>query len=151
MKYILILCTGNSCRSQMAEAFARWAFSEEVEVFSAGIEKHGLNPFMLRVMKEAGFGMEGHFSKTVEELPAVEWDAVVTVCGHAAENCPYLPARRHVHLPFDDPPALSRGIADEEEVLAVYRRVRDEIAAAMAKPGVWLPGWDECGSGEALL
>lgn len=125
----------------MAEAYARQAFPEGVEVFSAGIEKHGLNPFMLRVMREAGFGMKGHFSKTVEELPAVEWDAVVTVCGHAAESCPCLPARRRVHLPFDDPPALVRGIEDEEEVLAVYRRVRDGIAEAMACSEAWLPGW----------
>lgn len=151
MKYLLILCTGNSCRSQMAEAFAKRALPEEVEVWSAGIEKHGLNPFMLRVMEETGCDMQGHFSKTVEELPAVEWDAVVTVCGHAAENCPYLAARRHVHLPFGDPPALSRGLEGEAEVLAVYRRVRDEIAAAMADPGVWMPGWREDGSGEPPL
>ncbi len=130
----------------MAEAFARRFFSEGVEVFSAGIEKHGLNPFMLRVMKEAGYDMQGHFSKTVEELPSVEWDAVVTVCGHAAENCPYLPARRNVHLPFDDPPALSRGLKDESEVLDVYRRVRDEIEAAMAGADTWLPGFGERGS-----
>lgn len=135
----------------MAEAFARRAFPEDVEVFSAGIEKHGMNPFMLRVMKEAGFEMQGHFSKTVGELPAVEWDAVVTVCGHAADHCPYLPARRHVHLPFDDPPALSRGLEEEEEVLAVYRRVREEIASAMAGSEAWLPGWREGGSGEPPL
>ena len=151
MKHLLILCTGNSCRSQMAEAFARRVLPADVAVYSAGIEKHGLNPFMLRVMEEAGCDMQGHFSKTVDELPAVPWDAVVTVCGHAAENCPYLEAKRHVHLPFDDPPALSRGMQDEAEVLAVYRRVRDEIAAAMAGYEAWLPDFVEGGSAAGSL
>lgn len=131
MKNILILCTGNSCRSQMAEAFARRHFSKEVHVYSAGIEKHGLNPIMLQVMAECGFDMSFHYSKTVEELPETEWDTVVTVCSHAEENCPYLPARQHLHIPFEDPPALEKKLSSEEEILSVYRRVRDEINASM--------------------
>lgn len=128
---ILFLCTGNSCRSQMAEAFAKRVLPPDARVYSAGIEKHGLNPYMLRVMEEAGYSMRGHFSKTVDELPSVEWNMVVTVCSHAAENCPFLPARKNLPLPFDDPPALAKGLEQEEEILDVYRRVRDEIRAAM--------------------
>lgn len=82
---------------------------------------------MLRVMGEAGVEMRGHCSKTVDELPSLEWDLVVSVCSHAAENCPFLPARKHVHLPFGDPPALAKGMTREEDILEVYRSVRDEI------------------------
>lgn len=127
MKNILFLCTGNSCRSQMAEAFANVLPGDRYSVFSAGIEKHGLNPMMLRVMDEIDMDMSDHRSKTVEELPVKEWFMVVTVCSHAEENCPFLPALHHVHLPFDDPPALCRTLSGEEEILPVYRRVRDEI------------------------
>ena len=127
MKNILFLCTGNSCRSQMAEAFAKSLLNDPSCVFSAGIEKHGLNPMMSKVMNEIEVDMSSHSSKTVEELPEKEWFMVVTVCSHAEENCPFLPALHHVHLPFDDPPSLSRGLIDEEEILAIYRRVRDEI------------------------
>lgn len=128
---ILFLCTGNSCRSQMAEAFARSTLPSNAKVYSAGIEKHGINPFMLRVMGEAGFAMKEHFSKTVEELPSLEWDLVVSVCSHASENCPFLPARKQAHLPFGDPPALAKGITQEEDILEVYRSVRDQIRIAL--------------------
>lgn len=132
MKNILFLCTGNSCRSQMAEAFAKVLPGDRYSVFSAGIEKHGLNPMMLRVMDEVGMDMSDHRSKTVEELPVKEWFMVVTVCSHAEENCPFLPAQHHVHLPFDDPPAFCRALSDEEEILSVYSRVRDEIKNGVA-------------------
>lgn len=131
MRSLLFICTGNSCRSQMAEAWARRVLPEGWRVYSAGVEKHGLNPMMLRVMEEAGVDMAAHVSKTISELPAAEvWSVVVTVCGHAAAQCPYFPAAAVQHMPFDDPPALAAGLP-EVEALAVYRRVRDEIRAAV--------------------
>ena len=131
MKSIIFLCTGNSCRSQMAEAFARMYFPGHWYIASAGIEKHGLNPFMLRVMEEDGVEMKGHSSKIVSDLPAREWDMVITVCSHAEKNCPFLAAHRHLHLPFPDPPALAKDMKDEEEILNVYRNVRDQIRIAI--------------------
>ena len=127
---ILFLCTGNSCRSQMAEGFARALKSDSVEAWSAGVERHGLNPRAVAVMAEAGVDISGHKSKLVEELPTQEFDWVVTLCGHASENCPFFPGKvRRLHKGFDDPPALAAGAASEEEALAPYRRVRDEIRA----------------------
>lgn len=123
---ILFLCTGNSCRSQMAEAFARKYFPE-AEVYSAGIERHGLNPQMLAVMRERGFPMTEHFSKTIEALPDLSWDLLVTVCGNAEKSCPSLPAKRKIHVPFDDPPTLAKAAEAGTDVLPFYRRVRDEI------------------------
>lgn len=125
---ILFLCTGNSCRSQMAEGWARHLKKGEFTAFSAGIERHGLNPYAMRVMEEVGVDMSGHASKTVGELPVSDFDVVVTLCGHANETCPFFPGKvRRVHRGFDDPPSLCAGVEDENEILAVYRRVRDEI------------------------
>jgi len=125
---ILFLCTGNSCRSQMAEGWAKHLKKGEIEASSAGIERHGMNPFAVKVMQEAGVDMSGHFSKTLDDLPNLEFDAVVTLCGHAKETCPFFPgAARRVHQGFDDPPSICSGMTDENEILAVYRRVRDEI------------------------
>ncbi len=125
---VLFLCTGNSCRSQMAEGWARALKGDVIEPYSAGIEKHGMNPHAVKVMAEAGVDISKHFSKTPEELGEVGFDYVVTVCGHADENCPVFPAgTRVVHAGFEDPPRLTRHLADGEEKLAVYRRVRDEI------------------------
>lgn len=125
---ILFLCTGNSCRSQMAEGFARALAGDRVEAHSAGIEKHGMNPLAVKAMAEAGVDITGQHSKTVDELEPGEFDYVVTLCGHAGENCPFFPARtRVVHVGFDDPPALAKGAANDEEAMAHYRRVRDEI------------------------
>lgn len=115
----------------MAEAFARSTLPSNAKIYSAGIEKHGINPFMQRVMEEAGFTMKEHFSKTVDELPPLEWDLVVSVCSHAAENCPFLPARKQAHLPFGDPPALTKGLEKEADILNIYRSVRDEIRRAL--------------------
>ncbi|OIQ52331.1 Arsenate-mycothiol transferase ArsC2 [Pseudodesulfovibrio hydrargyri] len=128
---ILFLCTGNSCRSQMAEGWAKALKADEFTAWSAGVETHGLNPLAVQVMAEAGVDISGHSSKLTNDLPVdVDFDYVVTVCGHANENCPYFPARtKVVHVGFDDPPALVKTLTDEAEILAVYRRVRDEIKA----------------------
>jgi arsenate reductase (thioredoxin) len=125
---ILFLCTGNSCRSQMAEGWARALKSEVIDACSAGIEKHGLNPHAVKVMAEAGVDISRHSCKTPAELGPVEFDYVVTVCGHADEHCPVFPARtKVVHVGFEDPPRLTKHLPDGEEKLAVYRRVRDEL------------------------
>ncbi|MBU1003407.1 MAG: arsenate reductase ArsC [Proteobacteria bacterium] len=125
---ILFLCTGNSCRSQMAEGWARHLKADSFEAYSAGVVRHGLNPLAVKAMAEAGVDISGQRSKTVDELPVAGFDVVITLCGHANENCPFFPGRTHrVHVGFDDPPALAQGAASEEEALIHYRRVRDEI------------------------
>lgn len=127
---VLFLCTGNSCRSQMAEGWARALKGDVIEAYSAGIETHGLNPNAVKVMAEAGVDISGHTSKNVETLLEVPFDYVVTVCGHAHETCPMFPGKaKVVHVGFDDPPALARQIEGEEAKLACYRRVRDDIRA----------------------
>jgi arsenate reductase len=127
---ILFLCTGNSCRSQMAEGWGRHLKGERIEFFSAGIETHGLNPNAVKVMAEAGVDISGHRSQHIDEFKEVPLDYVITVCGHADENCPIFPGRtKVVHHGFDDPPKLAREAATEEEGLNHYRRVRDEIRA----------------------
>lgn len=128
MTRVLFLCTGNSCRSQMAEGFARTLRSNDMEAYSAGIEKHGLNPLAVKAMAEAGVDISGYSSKTVDELPIMDFDYVITLCGHAGENCPFFPGKvQRIHAGFDDPPALAKDARSEEEALAHYRRVRDEI------------------------
>ena len=125
---ILFLCTGNSCRSQMAEGLCRRLRGDVVEAFSAGIETHGLNPNAVKVMQEIGIDISGHHSKTVSDLGEQQFDYVITVCGHANETCPYFPAvTRVIHKGFDDPPVLAATSPDEETALGHYRRVRDEI------------------------
>jgi len=125
---VLFLCSGNSCRSQMAEGLCRHLKCDPIEAFSAGIEKRGLDPRAVAVMREIGVDIASQRSKTVAELGAIEFDYVVTVCGHAHETCPYFPAKTAViHRGFDDPPQLAAGAHSEEEALAHYRRVRDEI------------------------
>ena len=127
---VLFLCTGNSCRSQMAEGWTRYLKSDCVEVCSAGIETHGLNPVAVKVMAEAGVDISGQASQLAAEFEAVDFDVVVTVCGHAHEHCPVFPGNtRVVHVGFDDPPKLAMEANNEEEVLECYRRVRDEIRA----------------------
>jgi len=125
---LLFLCTGNSCRSQMAEGWARHLKSDVIEPYSAGIEKHGLNPNAVRVMQEAGVDISQHFSKTLDDLTHVEFDFVVTVCGHAHETCPLFPRNATiVHFGFEDPPKLAKLESDPEKAIAHYRRVRDQI------------------------
>ena len=127
---VLFLCTGNSCRSQMAEGWARKLKGDCVEPYSAGIETHGLDPRAVQVMAEAGVDISAHKSKKVAEVMDVPFDYVVTVCGHANETCPIFPGQAMVvHVPFDDPPKLAAGAKTEEEALSHYRRVRDEIKA----------------------
>jgi arsenate reductase (thioredoxin) len=126
-KTIMFLCTGNSCRSQMAEGWARKYWGEEFDVYSAGTKKHGMNERAMKVMTEAGVDISSHYSKTTDDLPKVNFDYVVTVCDHAHENCPYFPGTKVVHVGFQDPPALTKEMQDDEAILAVYRRVRDEI------------------------
>ena len=127
---ILFLCIGNSCRSQMAEGWARHLKPDVIEAASAGIETHGLNPLAVRAMAETGVDISHHRSKSVDELRHEPWDVVVTVCGHANETCPVFPGRvKRVHVGFDDPPQLARDARTEEEAMTHYRRVRDEIRA----------------------
>ena len=120
---VLFLCTGNSCRSQMAEGFAR-AMGEEA--CSAGTQPKGLDLRAVRVMREVGIDISGHASKRVEEV-AGSFDLVVTVCDRAHEACPVFAGARVEHRSFDDPPRLAAGAGSEEEALGHYRRVRDEI------------------------
>lgn len=128
-KKVLFLCTGNSCRSQMAEGWAKALKSETIEAYSAGVAPQGMNANAVRVMAEAGVDLSGHSSKHVNDIP-VEFDLVYTVCGHANETCPVFPGKTKViHRGFDDPPALAREAKTEEEKLSHYRRVRDEIRA----------------------
>jgi arsenate reductase (thioredoxin) len=128
-KNLMFLCTGNSCRSQMAEGFARKYWADEFNVYSAGTKKHGMNTRAMQVMKEVGVDLSTHYSKTTDELPKVTFDFVVTVCDSAKESCPFFPGGKIIHAPFQDPPALTRDMTNEEEILKIYRRVRDEIEA----------------------
>ena len=125
---VLFLCTGNSCRSQMAEGWARHLKGDVIYAYSAGIEAHGLNPLAVKVMTESGVDILSHRSKHVDELKKIEFDYVVTVCDNAHESCPIFPGRtKVVHVDFDDPPRLAKDTRTEEEALRYYRRIRDEI------------------------
>jgi arsenate reductase len=125
---ILFLCTGNSCRSQMAEGWARYLKRNEIDAYSAGVEPHGMNKLAVKVMAEAGVDISQQRSKHVDELKAAPLDYVVTVCGHANETCPTFSGNTKViHVGFDDPPALARDAKSEGEALTHYRRVRDQI------------------------
>ena len=127
MKNVLFLCTGNSCRSQMAEGWGKSLLGDKFNFYSAGTKKHGLNERAIKVMAEAGIDISYHESNTPDELPESHMDFVFTVCSDAHENCPYFPGGKIIHIGFDDPPRLTKDFNDEEEVLSVYRRVRDEI------------------------
>ncbi len=129
---VLFLCTGNSCRSQMAEGLCRALKGDQIEAYSAGIETHGLNPNAIKVMAEIGIDITGHKSELVTDLMDVKLDYVVTVCGHAHETCPVFPANANVvHVGFPDPPKMAKELAEkgasEDEQLDCYRQVRDEI------------------------
>ncbi|MFO0859287.1 MAG: arsenate reductase ArsC [Phycisphaerales bacterium] len=123
---MLFLCTGNSCRSQMAEGWARVLLASRVRAYSAGTRPQGLNRLAVRVMEEAGVDIGAHTSKNVDELQP-PFDLVVTVCDNAREVCPVLPGMHTIHVAFDDPPALARLATSDDEALPHYRRVRDEI------------------------
>lgn len=127
---VLFLCTGNSCRSQMAEGWTRKLKSDVIEPYSAGIKSHGLNRVAVKVMLQAGVDISEHRSKTLDRLQGVDFDYVVTVCDDASETCPVFPGgARVIHKGFDDPPRLAAAAASDEEAMAVYERVRDEIRA----------------------
>ncbi len=131
---VLFLCTGNSCRSQMAEGWTRHLKRDVMDAYSAGIETHGLNPNAVKVMAEVGVDISAQYSKHIDELRQVELDLVITVCGDAHETCPYVPSTaRVIHVGFSDPPAMARELAaqgaSEEKQLECYRQVRDAIRA----------------------
>jgi arsenate reductase len=129
---ILILCTGNSCRSQMAEGFLR-SFDPDIEVVSAGTRpEKQVNPNAIKVMKELGIDISGHFPKHVDQFVNEVFDYVITVCDNARESCPLFTGKvgKRLHIGFEDP-AEARGT--EEEVLAVYRQIRDEIRKEFEK------------------
>ena len=122
MRNVLFLCTGNSCRSQMAEGWARRLAGDVMEPYSAGIEKHGLNPHAVQAMAEAGVDISKHQSKTLDELSDVDFDYVITVCVNAHETCPVFPGNATVmHQGFDDPPRLAAGETDPEKIMAPWR------------------------------
>ncbi len=131
---ILFLCTGNSCRSQMAEGWTRRLKGAVIEPYSAGMEARGLDTRAVTVMAEAGIDISGHHSKQVDELRGVGFDYVVTVCDKANESCPVFPGRvKHVHFGFDDPPQLAKSAKTEREALEHYRRVRDQVRSFVAR------------------
>jgi len=125
---ILFLCASNSCRSQMAEGWARFLRSDDIEAWSAGIVKKQVDPRAVQVMAEAGVDISAQYSKTISELPVGGFDFVITLCSDAQEACPVFPGRTAVvHHGFDDPPKLAADASSEEEALGHYRRVMNEI------------------------
>ncbi len=129
---ILFLCTGNSCRSQMAEGWTRHLKNNEIEVFSAGIKTHGLNPNAVKVMADAGVDISMQRSQHIDDFRDTKIDYVITVCGHAHETCPFFPADcKVIHVGFGDPPKMAKELADkgasEAEQLSCYASVRDKI------------------------
>ncbi len=127
---ILFLCTGNSCRSQMAEGWTRHLKVDCIEAWSAGVEIHGLDPLAVEAMAEVGIDISAQRSKHIREVIAIPFDYVVTVCDHARESCPLFPKPViRIHRSFDDPPYLAKSAPSHEEKMKPYRRVRDEIRA----------------------
>jgi arsenate reductase (thioredoxin) len=127
---ILFLCTGNSCRSQMAEGWARHLKGDVIEPYSAGIQPKSLDPRAVKTMAEAGVDISKHRSKHLNEFKGMTFDYVITVCDSANESCPLFPGiTKRIHKSFDDPPRLAESAKTEEEALGYYRRVRDEIRA----------------------
>lgn len=125
MKKILVLCTGNSCRSQMAEGYLRFFAGDKVKVYSAGIETHGVNPRAILTMKEDGIDISGHTSNNISEYVGIDFDYVITVCDHAKERCPVFPsAARKFHHNFPDP---AKALGTEAEIMKQFAAVRDEI------------------------
>jgi arsenate reductase len=125
MKKILVLCTGNSCRSQMAEGYLRYFANGKAEIFSAGVETHGVNPRAIAILQEDGIDISHHTSNNVEEYGDIDFDYVITVCDNARERCPYFPTRaQRFHHNFPDP---AKAIGTEEEIMASFRAVREMI------------------------
>lgn len=125
MKRILVLCTGNSCRSQIAEGYLRYFANGKAEVYSAGVETHGVNPRAIATMKEDGIDISGHTSNNMEEYREMDFDFVITVCDNARERCPYFPSSaQKFHYNFPDP---AKATGTEEEIMAQFRAVRAMI------------------------
>ena len=125
MKTVLVLCTGNSCRSQMAEGYLRFFAPDGTIVYSAGVETHGVNPTAIQVMKEDGVDISHHTSKHVRDFNNISFDTVITVCDNAKEQCPYFPsATSRIHQTFPDP---SKATGSPEEILNAFRSVRSNI------------------------
>ena len=126
MKKILVLCTVNSCRSQMVEACLKSLLNkDDYSVYSAGLEAHGINPYMKRAMQKKGFSLQGHTSNVMSDYKDIVFDFVITVCDHASKNCPYFQnARCRIHHSFDDP---ADATGTEEEKMAIYEKVRDQV------------------------
>jgi arsenate reductase len=139
---VLFLCTGNSCRSQMAEGWARHLKADLIDPRSAGIEPKGVDPRAVKVMAEAGVDISAHTSKLASEFPQDMFDYVITLCSDAEERCPMFPAKTSiVHRGFDDPPELAKEADTEEEALSQYRRIRDEIRVFVGTLPESLPGY----------
>lgn len=135
---VLILCTGNSCRSQMAEGLWRYHAGDEWEVCSAGLEPQGVNPLAVRAMQEVGIDISSQRSKSLDEYVDQHFDLVVTVCANAENRCPHFPnAKQRVHWPFEDPAAAT---GNDEQRLPLFRHVRDEISNAIKE---WLGQQDD--------
>ena len=132
-KKVLFLCTGNSCRSQMAEGWCRHFWNDKFECYSAGTKKHGMNKFAVKVMKDASVDISSHYSKTTDELPKVNFDYIITVCDAAKEVCPFFHGGKFIHMGFQDPPFLTKDLNDENQILKIYSQVRDEIKNAIIK------------------
>jgi len=131
---ILFLCTGNSCRSQMAEGWAKHLKTDLIDAYSAGVSPKPLDSRAVQVMAEAGVDISNHHSKHLDELKDLQFDYVVTVCDSAHESCPIFPGKtKVVHISFDDPPRLAKETKTEEDALNIYRRVRDGIKAFVEK------------------
>jgi len=125
MKKILVLCTGNSCRSQIAEGYLRHFAGGKASIYSAGIETHGVNPKAIQVMAEDGIGISHHTSNNVDEYTGIDFDYVITVCDNAKENCPYFPTRaQKFHQNFPDP---AKATGSPGEIINAFRNVRDTI------------------------
>lgn len=125
MKNILVLCTGNSCRSQIAESYLQHFGADAVKVYSAGVEKHGVNPRAIETMKEDGIDISHHTSNLVDEYIDIPFDLILTVCDNAKERCPFFPSQaERVHHSFPDP---AKATGSEEEIKVAFRKVRNEI------------------------
>ncbi|MCX7678817.1 MAG: arsenate reductase ArsC [Spirochaetes bacterium] len=125
---ILFLCTKNSCRSQMAEGWAKHLKGDSIDAYSAGVAPTDLDPFAIKAMAEAGVDISAQYSKHIMDLPKIEFDYVITVCDRANESCPFFPGKtKMVHRGFEDPPLLAKNASNEEEIMKHYRRIRDEI------------------------
>ncbi|GAA4904896.1 arsenate reductase ArsC [Mucilaginibacter conchicola] len=125
MKNILVLCTGNSCRSQIAEGYLRYFAGDKATIYSAGIETHGVNPKAIEIMKRDGIDISGHTSNNVDEYADIPFDYVITVCDNAKENCPYFPTKAiKLHQNFPDP---AKATGTDEQIMEQFREVREMI------------------------